>query len=255
MFKKLTKNLSRKNKQTTDWTAVKHASKRPIRIPGNLKLFLLSLIATGLVVLPSCKKEEKNCPDAAYYANLKKNKPTKAEWLKDNPQVQLKSAAENDCDTEKTAVEQGVSDSTAYATDVRAGFLAMPPQDDPLYGYYYWAAFRFQLPDDPDLIDSTLAHIKVANIWWEEFGDPFPLPEADSLLRALYNIGGTYLTQCDTMPILRKALYDCETYVGIDELEWEDLNNECGEGRWVQKVNSPEKTAVTEEVIQRTQGR
>jgi len=216
-------------------------------------MLLVFALATGAA---SCKKQS-DCPDAAYYANLKNNKPTIEEWLKDNPQFALKSAAENDCDDQRIAVEEGAADSTKYGDNTRAGFLAMPDSITTDPGWYYWRDFNSSsLPKD-NLVDSIILHREITEEWWFLLGEPLPWEDGriDSIFRALYNDGGIYLTQCDTMPILRKALYDCETYVGIDELEWEDWNNECGEGRWVQKVNSPEKTAVTEEVIQRTQGR
>ena len=196
------------------------------------RVTLAALVIFALAIAVGCSKKQADCPDREYYEWLKNNKPTMSEWLKDN--LQLKSAAEEDpCEDQRTALEQGVADSIQYASDVRAGFLAMP---DPStnFGYYYWRDFDNWFLPRENLVDSTIIHRIIAEIWWERYGDPLPVPSDDSLLRNLYNDGGMYLNQCDTMPTLREDLKKCEDEnpVGIDELEWEDWNDGCGGGQW-----------------------
>jgi hypothetical protein len=220
-----------------------------------LKIFVLSLIATGLTFTYSCKKENK-CPDAAYYANLKNNKPTLEEWLKDNPQFALKSAAENDCDNEQKAVEQGAADSSAYTVVVREKMhlgLTSPRDIQEMF----WEDFNYEYVSKKTFPDTLERSMYVIELWREIGGGTLSQFRNPETMEAFYESCSTYFGKCDNMIILRKALYDCETYVGIDELEldWDDWNDECGGGEWVEKVNSPEKTAVTNEVIQRTQGR
>jgi len=95
-------------------------------------------------------------------------------------------------------------------------------------GVYYWRIYGNWPSPINNLGDSVIVHREVTENWWELYGDPLPIPE-DSIFRKLYNDGGMYLTQCDTMPILREALTECEKNVGITEWEWVD--DPCG-GYW-----------------------
>jgi len=208
---------------------------------NHIKLFFLSLMATGLMVALSCSKKQTECPDAEYYSNLKKSPPITI----------LKSTAEEDpCEDERTALEQGVTDSIQYASDVRVGFLAMPDgETDPYPWKFYWQDLKSLLPSDPKLGDSIIAHREVADDWWNFHGDPLPNLFVDSLFKVVYNIGGQYLDQCDTMPFLREELKKCqdENPVGIEELEWDDWNDPCGGGQWVKTG----KSITWEEAVRR----
>jgi len=186
-------------------------------------------IATIIVFAASCSKKQNECPDgdADYYAALKKSPPVT------NTNTNTKSAATEDwCEEERTALETGVADSTAYANDVRAGFRAMPAADATYLGNRYWQDFNLWPLPIEDLVDSTIVHRAITEGWWKLFGDPLPVPE-DSLFRQLYINGGYYLEQCDTMPILRYNYTDCLNNVGIDEWYWNDWGGPCGDGEWV----------------------
>jgi len=191
------------------------------------KIFIFATLAVFALAtgVTSCKKEQKyECPDAAFN-----------NWLRNNPPPTKSAAEEDPCEDQRIALDKGITDSTAYANDVKAGFLAMPSSSTEI-GWYYWNSFNLWPLPRKNLVDSTIVHRTLTEAWWEEFGDPLPTPE-DPLFRQLYIDGGYYLVQCDTMPILREDLKKCEDEnpVGIDELELDDLNDPCGSVQWKSK--------------------
>jgi len=190
-------------------------SKRNKRTAGNnigwkVKVAFLSLIAMSLTIA-SCKKET-NCPDGYNY-DIQKNPP-------------LKSAmAEDWCEDERTAVEQGVTDSIQSAQHVRDAIY--PALNDPKkINNTYWEIFDgFPSPKD-DFVDSVNSHILAI----DAFLEPRPDHPNGLNLRALQ--GFCYVYRDDVVPgmvIKRDALTECEKNVGIDEWKW--VNDPCG-GYW-----------------------
>jgi len=180
-------------------------------------------LATGVT---SCKKEQKDeCPDAEFN-----------NWLRNNPPPTKSAAEEDPCEDQRIALDKGVTDSTAYASDVRAWFLTLEDLPQKIKDGYKSAFAAWSLPKNT-LGDSIIVHGELADLWWWYYGDPFPIPEVDYFLRQVCISGGIYLNQCDTMPFLREDLKKCEDEnpVGIDELELDDLNDECGTVQWKNK--------------------